>query len=79
MVKNGEILFYFSKNGEMVKNVKFKIFLHKYFICSLEYISMSVYTNVESHLFLYLVIKIYLRGILCRESCWLGPQNTCVF
>ena len=69
MVKNGEILFYFSKNGEMVKNVKFKIFLHKYFICSLEYISMSVYTNVESHLFLYLVIKIYLRGILCRESC----------
>ena len=30
MVENGEILFYFSKNGEMVKNgdLYFKIFFH---------------------------------------------------
>ena len=37
----------------MVKNgdLNFKMFSHKYFIISLEYISMIVYTNVENHLF----------------------------
>ena len=43
----------------MVKNgdLNFKFFSHKYFISSLEYISMIVYTNVENHLFSSLLIK----------------------
>ena len=40
------------KNGDL----NFKIFSHKYFISSLEYISMIVYTNVENHLFSSLFI-----------------------
>ena len=60
MVENGEILF-FLKNGEMVKNgdLNFKNFSHNYFISSLEYISMIVYTNVENHLFSYLLISYF--------------------
>ena len=56
MVENGEkmvkIYLFFLKNGEMVKNgdLNFKIFSHKYFISSLEFISMIVFTNVENHL-----------------------------
>ena len=58
MVKNSEIIYiYFLKkwwNGE--KGDLNLNFLHKYFICSLEYISMIVYTNGENHLFSSLVI-----------------------
>ena len=43
MVKNGEM----EENGDL----NLKIVLHKYFICSLEHISMIVYTNGEKHLF----------------------------
>ena len=45
--------YFFLKIGEMVKNgdLNFNFFSHKYFISSLEYISMIVYTNVENHLF----------------------------
>ena len=59
MVKNGEILYIFLKNGEMVKNcdLNLKIVLPRYFICSLEYISMIVYTNGENHLFSSLIIS----------------------
>ena len=63
MVENGEKMvkfYFFLKNGEMVKNgdLNFKNFSHKYFISSLEYISMIVYTNVENHLFSSLIISI---------------------
>ena len=53
MVKNGEFLYFFFKNCEMVKNgdLNLKLFLHKYFICSLEHIAMIVYTNGENYLF----------------------------
>ena len=67
MVENGEKMvkfyFIFLKNGEMVKNgdLNFKIFPHKYFIGSLEYISMNVYTNVENHLFSSLLISYNYR------------------
>ena len=56
--KNGEIFYFFLKNGEMVKNgdLILKFFSHKFFISSLEYISMIVYTNVENHLFSSLYI-----------------------
>ena len=45
----------------MVKNgdLHLKIFSHKYFISSLEYISMIVYTNVENHLFSSLLMNNY--------------------
>ena len=61
-MENGEkmVNFYiFLKNGEMVKNGDWnlKIILHKYFICSLEHISMIVYTNGENHLFLSLLMS----------------------
>ena len=56
--------FIFLQNGEMVKNVdlNFKNVLHKYLICSLEYISMIVYTNVENHLFLPLLIRLEVEN-----------------
>ena len=66
MVENGEKMvkfyFFFLKNGEMVKNgdLNFKIFSHKIFISSLEYISMIVYTNVKNHLFSSLVITLLI-------------------
>ena len=65
--KNGEILF-FLKNGEMVKNgdLNSKNFSHKYFISSLEYISMIVYTNVENHLFSSLYIIYTAWNSFCK-------------
>ena len=54
--QNGEILF-FLKNGDL----NLKIFSHKYFISSLECISMIVYTNVENHLFSSLIITLLLN------------------
>ena len=65
MVENGEKMvkfYYFLKNGEMVKNgyLNLKFFSHKYFISSLECISIIVYTNVENHLFSSLVMSLVL-------------------
>ena len=64
------------KNGEMVKNgdLNFKIFSQKYFISSLEYISMIVYTNVENHLFSSLLITLHrwrrLLSVATIQKFW---------
>ena len=66
----------------MVKNgdLNFKLFSHKYFISSLEYISMIVYTNVENQLFLSVNTSIItdLMYIVCQVLCVHRMQQLCM-